>query len=226
VPNALGAAVLGSDPAVERAGVDPGIKLSDDTLRAPDVGVGLGPERPGWSTTVPPLVVEYASREQDEKDLQVKITELHAAGTRWVWVVRLSGPRRVDVYEKGVALQTFTPGQKLLAPGVLKNPVLVEALYDREAAHEATLVNLLQRKGYDSLDAVRDEGHQEGHQEGLREGESRARRAAVRAVLSARGVPLSEAHAAVLDACVDPARLGLWLTRAATETSPDQVFQG
>ncbi|MBI5514464.1 MAG: Uma2 family endonuclease [Deltaproteobacteria bacterium] len=223
-PNGLGFAVLSSDPAVERAWVDPGIKLSDDTLRAPDVGVGLGPEKPGWGTVAPTLAVEFASREQDERDLQTKIVELHAAGTRWVWVLRLSGPRRVEVYEKGQPVQSFTPGQRLLAPGVLQNPVPVEALYDRDAAHEATLHNLLQRKGYDSLDAVRDQGRQEGRQEGLREGDLHARRDAVRAVLLARGATLSDARAAVLDACTDPAALGRWLALAATAPDPGEVL--
>jgi hypothetical protein len=43
-------------------------------------------------------------------------------------------------------------------PGVLRNPVPVEALYDRRAAHRVTLRNLLQRQGYENLDAVRAEG--------------------------------------------------------------------
>jgi hypothetical protein len=41
---------------------------------------------------------------------------------------------------------------------VLQNPVPVEALYDRSAAHEVALNNLLQREGYRDLDAVRAEG--------------------------------------------------------------------
>jgi hypothetical protein len=43
----------------------------------------------------------------------------------------------------------------LTAPGILRNPVAVRALYDRDAAHEAVLRNLLQRHGYQDLDAVR-----------------------------------------------------------------------
>ena len=40
-PNGLGFAVLDSDPAVQSAGVDAGLALSGNTLRAPDVAVSL-----------------------------------------------------------------------------------------------------------------------------------------------------------------------------------------
>jgi len=65
-----------------------------------------------------------------------------------LWVVRFAGSRRVEVYEQGKPMRMALPGEELRAPGVLRNPVKVEALYDREAAMEATLGNLLQRVGY------------------------------------------------------------------------------
>jgi hypothetical protein len=42
-------------------------------------------------------------------------------------------------------------------------------LYDKAAALDVTLTNLLNRKGYASLEAVRDEGRDEGEAKGLRE---------------------------------------------------------
>ncbi|MEA2603082.1 MAG: hypothetical protein QOF89_4074 [Acidobacteriota bacterium] len=39
------------------------------------------------------------------------------------------------------------PGEELRAPGILANPVPVEALYDREVALEVAFRNLLQRQG-------------------------------------------------------------------------------
>jgi hypothetical protein len=69
-------------------------------------------------------------------------------------------------------------GDVLEAPGILRNPVPVEALYDRAAGHRATLRNLLQREGYDSLDAVRAEGVLEGRAEGVLEGQHAGERAA------------------------------------------------
>src|SRR5206468_11235414 len=95
-----------------------------------------------------------------------KIAELLAAGTQRVWVVRLSGPRRVEVHESGQEPRFVHPGEELTAPGILQNPVPVDALYDRQAAHAVILRNLLQRKGYRDLDEVREEGRNEGRQEG------------------------------------------------------------
>ncbi len=46
-------------------------------------------------------MVEYADTGQDEADLATKIQELLAAGTRHIWVVRLTGPRRVEIHETG-----------------------------------------------------------------------------------------------------------------------------
>jgi len=64
-------------------------------------------------------------------------------------------------------MRTVLPGAALDAPGILKNAVPVEALYDREAAHRHTFKNLLQREGYEDLDAVRDEGRKQGLERGI-----------------------------------------------------------
>jgi hypothetical protein len=154
--------VLDSDPAAPPAGVDAGVSPVPTMLRAPDVAVGGLENEPGWATTAPPLCVEYADRGGDEAELQKKIVELLRCGTRFVWVVRMTGPRRVEVYEPGNDVRTILPGDALHAPGILRNPVPVEALYDREAAHRQTLKNLLQREGYEDLGAVKAEGRDEG----------------------------------------------------------------
>ena len=214
--NLLGASVLESDPAVEEAGVDTGYTPSLDTLRAPDVAVGNVPDAPGWVEGAPPLAVEYADTGQDEKELATKISQLFAAGTKLVWVVRLVGPRRVEVHEPDVEMRLVHPGEELVAPEMLRNPVPVEALYDRRAAHEVTLRNLLQRQGYRDLEEVRDKGREEGREETLR--------AAVRDVLSARGLEVDDSTRATLDACQDSKLLQLWLTRAATARTMARVF--
>ena len=214
-PNGRGYQVLDTDPLVKNAGVDTGLKLDEHTLRAPDVAVNYGEEKPGWVTTVPPLAVEYVAGEADEDDLMTKVGELMDAGTRWVWVVRLSGPRRVEVYERGAPMRVVGVGGELTAPGVLQLPVPVRALYDRNAAHETTLRNLLARKGYGSLDAVREEGRAEGLT-GLR--------TALRAGFAARGWSVTPEQSARLDACADVATLVAWTTRVFTAESPDTVF--
>jgi len=210
--------MLDSDPAVEEAGIDTGYSPSADTLRAPDVAVGNVPDEPGWVQGAPPLAVEYADRGQDEKELEVKISELLAAGTRIVWVVHLSGPRRVEVHESVQDLRIVRPGEELTAPGILQNPVPVNALYDREAAHAVTFRNLLQRQGYRNLDEIRGEGRQEGQQQALRE--------SVLAVLQARGLPVDDAARSALEAVDDPVALRRRLTRAATASTVDEVFAG
>jgi Uma2 family endonuclease len=173
--NLVGAAVLDSDPAVQSAGVDTGFTPEPGTMRAPDIAVGNVPDRPGWVPGVPPLAVEYSDIGQDEEKLKEKIRDLLDAGTQYIWVVRLHGPRRVEVYTPHAKMRVVRPGSELTAPGVLQNPVPVTALYDREIAHEVTLRNLLQRKGFDSLEAVQQRGREEGRERGREEGRERGR---------------------------------------------------
>ncbi|MEE8585190.1 MAG: hypothetical protein V3T83_10100 [Acidobacteriota bacterium] len=230
--NLVGGAVLDSDPDVDSSGVDVGCSPSPEMLRAPDVSVGNVPNQPGWAPEAPPLAVEYADRGQDEGVLKARIRDLFAAGTRFVWVVRLTGPRRVEVLEAGRSMRLFNPGDQLRAPGILKNPVPVEALYDRDAAHEATLRNLLQRRGYESLEAVqavakaegRTEGKAEGRAEGKAEGKAEGQREAILVVLAARGLEISEKDRTILKASGDSAQLERWLRKASAATTTDEVF--
>jgi hypothetical protein len=238
--NLLGGQVLGSDPDVESAGVDTGFAPTEDTLRAPDVAVGNVPDEPGWVHGVPPLAVEYADTGQDEQDLVTKIHDLLAAGTRFLWVVRLTGPRRVEIHEQDQPMRVVYPGETLHAPGILRNPVPVDALYDPKEANQATFRNLLQRQGYDSIDAIlaegkaegkmegKAEGKAEGKLEGLAEGEVSGRLQALQQalfeVVSARGFRLSEQHRALIEACTDLEQLSQWLRGAVTATSDAEIF--
>lgn len=169
-PNGRGFMVLDTDPMAANAGVDAGMQVGALTMRAPDVAVGAFQEKGGWIQGALPLAVEYAGQGQDEDELREKIDDLLSHGTKYIWVVRLNGPRRVEVHERGKAVRTVLPGEQLTAPGVLKNPVRVEALYDRDAAQEAALTNLLQRKGYESLDEVRRESIEKGIEQGIERG--------------------------------------------------------
>ena len=214
VATQVGAAVLGSDPAVESSGIDTGFSPSPETLRAPDVAVGNVPEKPGWVKGVPPLAVEYADTGQDEADLAVKIRELLAAGTQLVWVVRLTGPRRVEVYEiSSEEPRVARPGDLLEAPGVLRNPVPVEALYDPEIGREVTLRNLLQRYGYESLQAVRDEG------------ELAALRGAILDIFAERDLEVHDDVAARIAVCQDPKLLRTLLRRAVSAASANELLR-
>jgi hypothetical protein len=242
--NLIGGEVLETDPAVKSAGVDVGFSPDASHLRAPDVSVGDFANEPGWAPGAPPLAVEYADTGQDEKELQQKIAELLGAGSKFVWVVRLVGPRRVEIHESGGRMRLAKPGDELLAPGILQNPVPVLALYDREAAHEATLRNLLQRRGYESLAAVRTEGKIEGElkgkiegelkgkiegkiegeRKGKIEGELKGRREALFEVLKARGLTVSKAERSQILAARDPGKLGQWIGKAATAGSTAEAL--
>ncbi|HEX4962080.1 MAG TPA: Uma2 family endonuclease [Thermoanaerobaculia bacterium] len=204
----VGAGVLASDPAVRDVGMDAGFSPEPDMLRAPDLSVGEIPDQPGWVQGAPLLAVEYPDTGQDEGELKGKIQDLLTAGTRFIWVVRLTGPRRVEVHEVGKAMTIAKPGEALSAPGILANPVPVAALYDREVGEEVTFQNLLQRRGYDGLDAVRAEGLQE----------------AILEILGARGVAMDDAFRSALAAERNMEILKAFLLRAATAASAEEVL--
>ncbi len=220
----LGFEVLDTDPDAESAGVDAGFSPEPGMLRAPDVAVGNVPNARGWINGVPPLAVEYASSGQDEDDLQAKIGEFLARGTAHVWVVRLLGPRRVEVYEANKPMRTLLPGERLAAPGVLRNEVPVEALYDREAAHAVALRNLLQRRGYSGLEEVHEEGREEGLERGLEQGRLAGLASAILSFLDARGVELKAEERLRISSCRDSSTLESWLRRAARATRSGDVL--
>jgi len=215
---ATGAAVLKSDPDVDAAGVETGYSPTPDVLRAPDIAVGNVPREPGWVKGAPPLAVQYADTGQDEADLATKIRELLGAGTRLIWVVRLTGPRRVEVHEAGKEKRIVRPSEELRAPGILRNPVPVEALYDWEVGQEVTLRNLLQRHGYDGLDAVRAEGESRGEVDALRR--------SILEVFAARDLAVGEEVRAAIASCGDVNVLTRRLRQAATATSAATILAG
>ena len=219
--NRLGASVVGWDPAVTEAGVDTGYSPKPAMLRAPDVAVGNVPDRPGWVAGAPDLAIEYADVGQDEAELKKKIAELLAAGTRFLWVVRLTGLRRVEVHERGKRMHTALPGDLLTAPGVLKNPVPVVALYEKDAAERATLTNLLQRRGYEDLDAVLAKGREEGRDEGV----LRGKREALVRVLERRQLGITKKMSAAIEACTDERELDRWLDLAIVAARAADVFK-
>jgi hypothetical protein len=67
-------------------------------------------------------------------------------------------------------------------------------------------------------------GFAKGEAKGEARGEARGKAAAVLAVLSARGLPVSNEARARIEACIDVAILDRWISRAATVSSIDEVF--
>jgi Uma2 family endonuclease len=209
-PNGRGFMALDTDPKVTQAGVDAGFEFGAFTMRAPDVAVGDFAENPGWIRDVPSLAVEYASVGQNEAALREKIDDLGRAGVRYLWVVRLAGPRRVEVYENGQLTRSALPGETLSAPNVLQNPVPVEALYDRAVAHKVAFQNLLQREGYRDLDDVRAEMLAHQFERKLKRPLTAGERATLQTRVAALGV------ARVSDVVLDesPDALTAWLARS------------
>ncbi len=219
--NLEGGKVLGTDPAVTSAGIDAGFSAAPNALRAPDISVGNVEDAPGWAKTAPPLAVEYADVGQDEVGLRQKIRELFEAGTRYVWVVRLAQePRHVEVHEPNAAMKVYRAGETLTAPGVLQNPVLVEAMWDQGAANEAALRNLLNRAGYASVEAIREEGVEQG----VAEGEALEAARSVLAACEARGWTLPEETKKRVLACKDVSQSRAWLRRAITAASAEDAL--
>ncbi|AUB80508.1 Uma2 family endonuclease [Candidatus Thiodictyon syntrophicum] len=215
-----GAAVIASDPEVAWAGIDAGFALTPRTLRAPDVAVAAPTDARGWREGAPSLAVEYAGVGRDEADLRVKIGELLAGGTSYAWVARLTGPRRVEVHRPGQPVQVYGSGDDLSTPGILRNPIPVDALFDRAAADRTVMRNLLQRAGYDGLDAVRAEGRSEARREGLRKGIAES----ILALLADRQLEVPAAARERIAACRDLAQLKTWLLAAARITDPARLF--
>jgi hypothetical protein len=215
--NLEGGRVLATDPAVAgAAGVDAGFSFNERrNLRAPDISVGVG-TTPGWMREAPPLAVEYADVGQDEPELQRKIREMLAAGTRVFWVVRLTGALRVEVYAAGEAMRVVEADGELTAPGILRNAVPVRALVDARAADAATLRNLLNAHGYESLDEVRALGEFAGQLKG--------QMMMLIGVLRARGWTLTPSLKARIEDCRDPAQLQRWVMQAVTAGSVEAAL--
>jgi hypothetical protein len=194
-----GAEVLETDPAVDQAGVDTGYAPRRAALYAPDVAVGNVPDAPGWVQGVPPLAVEYAGSGQDEAALATKVADLLDSGTRYLWVVRheLADGRApyVEVHEPGQQPRRVELDGELAAPGILRNPVPVRALLEREAAHEAVLRNLVQRKGYESFEQALSIQLRRG----LEQGKVAALQSAVAALCEVLEIPLDGARRAELE---------------------------
>ncbi len=218
--NMWGGEVIETDPQVEAAGIDTGFSPNPGTLRAPDVAVGALPDTPGWVKGAPRLALEYADTGQDEQELQAKIRDLFKAGTQLIWVARLTGIKRVEVYAPGAKMKTLCMGETLKAPGILKNEIPVEALFERDAAHEATLRNLLQRKGFESVEAIWEKARLEGREQGREEG---IRHSLIK-ILAARQIKISPEDQAKIAACSDIHRLEAWLLHAAMASTEGFVL--
>lgn len=200
--------------SASQTGIDVGVAWNDGkNLRAPDLSVGREPQGTGWASSPPPLAIEYACTGQDEAELAAKIAALLEFGTRTIWVVRLTGPLRVEIHEPGVPLRVVDADGMLTAPGILANEVSVRALIDPEIAVETALHNILAKKGYRDLEAVREEGRID------------QARTILRSLLSSRGWTLPAPLDARISACAELPTLMRWLSQVATASDVEAALR-
>ena len=118
-------------------------------------------------------------------------------------------------------MKVYIAGDVLEAPGILRNPVPVRVLFDRDAAHDVVFRNLLKRRGYASLNDVCEEGREEGREQGREEGIIEA----ILVLLQGRGLAVDAEVEARLRACHDRESQRRWLLNAAAHPelfSPEQ----
>lgn len=111
----------------------------------------------------------------------------------------------------------------LIVDPCLCEPLPVRALLDAASADEAVACVLLHKRNR-VLTRYGDMNYRAGADEGQRRGEERAAREHIAMILEARGMPVDAATRARIDACGDPALLKRWVVRAATVTSPSELF--
>ena len=129
------ALMLSSDPGADW------VSLGSPPSSEPSPVEALGGDvsTPSWLDTAPSLAIEIVEAGGDVDDLVQKIDELLEAGTQHVWALRLTGPRRVEVYSGSGSQKTVSSGRELRAEGVLRFRVPVVAFFEDEVAVEHIL---------------------------------------------------------------------------------------
>jgi hypothetical protein len=74
------------------------------------------------------------------------------------------------------------------------------------------------------LDGLIEEGMEKGMEKGIQQGIGQGEERALLAVLGARGFAVREQVRALISACTDPDQLEVWISRATTATTIDEVF--
>jgi len=77
---------------------------------------------------------------------------------------------------------------------------------------------------YTYASSLRESFREEGREEKQAEMLERQRKT-VRAVIGARGLQLTDAHAKLIDDCADPDTLDAWVKAAVTAAKPDDIFR-
>ena len=194
--------------------VDMLTRLDEDSDAAPDVSVfptALDPETGGRQ------LEEIAFEVLDSERLAHvtrKIEKLAKRGVRRLFAVRVAA-RAVYEWDHAHGDWTQLPDDGEIVDRCFRVPLPTAALVDRVLADETVARGLLA-----SRNAVIERALE------LREarGEARGEAKALLRILARRGITVDDTARARLTACADTARLELWIDRAVTATSMEEVF--
>lgn len=153
-------------------------------------------------------------------EVTAKAEELAARGVRRVFAVFV---RRNVVSEWRDDHWAPIPDDGHIEDRCLAAPLPVAALLRASALGAATVRGLLAR-GEPELLRLLKESEQRGEQRGAQRGRLDGQRAALRAIVAARGLTLTDAQRDRINACDDLATLDAWVTRAVTSTDVDAVL--
>jgi hypothetical protein len=194
--------------------VDMLTRLDDDSDAAPDISVfpaAADPTTGGRQLEEIAFEVLDAERMSHATD---KVEKLAARGVRRLFALRVAARA---VYEWDHAHHDWTE----LAPDAeitdrcFRVPIPARALVDRVLADDTVARSLIARRN-PVIVAEIERGEGRGRLDG--------RRAALRTLLDARRLALTEAQSARIDACDDSAALDAWVARAANATRASDVF--
>ncbi|MCP4546605.1 MAG: Uma2 family endonuclease, partial [bacterium] len=96
-------------------------------------------------------------------------------------------------------------------------PLPVMAFFKRDAAHDVQLRNLLQRKGFENLEAVLEAGLEAGRVDGMA--------LSVVTVLEGRNLDVPDEVRERILTCKDADVLRRWLTRAGNVATAEEIFR-
>lgn len=173
---------------------------------------------------------EIAFEIASEQSLTVptrKARELVRRGVRRVLCLLVKQRRVLEWSREEDGWRTL-PGDAVLEDPCLVRPLPVGALLDAAQADDAIGRALLEKRPPSiarALETERSRGQQEGHKEGHKEGHLTAARDGLRRVLQRRGLTLTPAESARIEACDDLATLVRWLEQAVDAASVEQALE-
>jgi len=151
-----------------------------------------------------------------------KARELTARGVRRVFCILVKQNRVLEWSREADTWRTLLESDRI-EDVALVEPIPVRALLDAGAADELTARALL-AKHHPIVEAARAADRADGELRGEARGEVQGRRAALHALLAARGFEAAPDVAARIAACADARELDTWIARAAVASALTTVF--